>query len=129
MLLLELPDDGDPSRAFVTCQLADACAKVGYGHKYWLPRTALQAALDYVEGPWARVVRAAQREGRYEYVAAVGSGPVGFQVHAEVTAMFVTAVRGMTTGSCMPGTSSRMTPPSAETKTPQTVPFMRATFR
>lgn len=64
MLLLELADD-DPARGFRTCRLVDACAKGGYGHKFWLPRTALLATLDYVEGARARAVRRAQDDGRY----------------------------------------------------------------
>jgi integrase len=46
--------------------LADACAKGGYGHKYWIQREALLGVLDYVEGARARAVRGAQRAGRYE---------------------------------------------------------------
>lgn len=65
VLLFELPDD-DPSRAYSTCRLADACAKGGYGHRYWLPRLALLGVLSYVEGARARAVRQAQREGTYE---------------------------------------------------------------
>ena len=64
VLLIELPDD-DPARGYTTSQIADACAKGGYGRKYWLPRTALLAVLDYVEGARARAVRRAQRDGRY----------------------------------------------------------------
>jgi integrase len=67
VLLLEMPED-DPSRGYSTCHLADACAKGGYGHKYWLPRTALMSVFDYVEGARATAVRGAQREGRYEKV-------------------------------------------------------------
>ncbi len=67
VLVLELPDD-DPARGYTTSYLADACAKGGYGHKYWLPRPALLAVLDYVEGGRAKAVRRAQRDGRYERV-------------------------------------------------------------
>jgi integrase len=67
VLLTELPED-DPTRGYTTSYLADACAKGGYGHKYWLPRTALVGVLDYVEGARARAVRQAQRDGRYEQV-------------------------------------------------------------
>jgi hypothetical protein len=67
-LLVELPDD-DPARGFRTCRLVDACAKGGYGHKFWLPRTALLTALDYVEGARARAVRRAQNDGRYQRLA------------------------------------------------------------
>jgi Phage integrase, N-terminal SAM-like domain len=67
VLLNELADD-DPARGYSTCWLADASAKRGYGHKYWMPRPALVAVLDYVEGARARAVRAAQRAGRYDRV-------------------------------------------------------------
>ena len=49
VLLAELPAVG-PGRGYVTCWLADGCAKGGYGHKYWMPRWALVKVLDYVEG-------------------------------------------------------------------------------
>lgn len=65
VLLGELPAD-EPGRGYATRWLADACAKGGYGHKYWVPRWALVGVLDYVEGARARAVRQAQREGRYE---------------------------------------------------------------
>jgi integrase len=68
LLVIELPDD-DPTRGYSTCRLADACAKGGYGHKFWLPRPALLAVLDYLEGARARAVRHAQGAGRYERVA------------------------------------------------------------
>jgi site-specific recombinase XerD len=64
VLLTELPDD-EPGRGYATAHLADVCAKGGYGHKYWLPRTALLGVLDYVEGARAKAVRRAQRCGRY----------------------------------------------------------------
>jgi hypothetical protein len=67
VLLIELPDD-DPARGYTTSYLADACAKGGYGRRYWLPRTALLGVLDYVEGARARAVRGAQQAGRYERV-------------------------------------------------------------
>ena len=65
MLLAELPAVG-PGRGYVTCWLADGCAKGGYGHTYWMPHWALVKVLDYVEGSRARAVRRAQREGRYD---------------------------------------------------------------
>jgi integrase len=65
LLLGELPAD-DPARGYATCWLADACAKGGDGHKYWMPRWALVGVLDYVEGARARAVRRAQADGRYE---------------------------------------------------------------
>ena len=67
VVLPELPGD-DPGRGYSTCRLADACAKNGYGHVYWLPRHALVDVLNYVEGARARIVRAAQRAGRYDVV-------------------------------------------------------------
>jgi site-specific recombinase XerD len=67
VLLFELPDD-DPARGYSTCRLADACAKGGYGHRYWLPRPAVLGVLDYVEGARAKAVRQAQRDGLYERV-------------------------------------------------------------
>lgn len=67
VVLSELPAD-DPSRGYSTCQLADACAKGGYGRPYWLPRQALLGVLDYIEGSRARAVRNAQRDGTYENV-------------------------------------------------------------
>ena len=68
LLTCELPDEDGPKRKFLTCWLADACAKQQNGHKYWLPRAALLQVLDYVEGARARAVRRAQQEGRYEHV-------------------------------------------------------------
>ena len=68
LLVDELPDD-DPGRGYRTCQLANACAKGGYGHPYWLPRPALLGVLDYLEGARARAVRSAQQQGRYEQIA------------------------------------------------------------
>lgn len=67
VVLPELSGD-DPGRGYSTCRLADACAKGGYGHVYWLPRHALVDVLNYVEGARARIVRAAQRAGRYDVV-------------------------------------------------------------
>ncbi|WP_433438402.1 site-specific integrase [Nonomuraea sp. CA-141351] len=64
VLLAELPEDV-PSCAYTTCYLADACAKGGYGHKYWLPRIALTGVLSYIEGARAKAVRRAQQEGSY----------------------------------------------------------------
>ncbi|MFI7681012.1 site-specific integrase, partial [Actinophytocola sp. NPDC049390] len=70
VLVTELPDD-DPARGYRTCRLADACAKGGYGHKYWIQREALLGVLDYVEGARARAVRDAQRAGRYGQLTTV----------------------------------------------------------
>jgi len=67
VLLIDLPED-DPARGYTTSYLADACAKGGYGHRYWLPRIVLLGVLDYVEGARARAVRQAQQDGRYERV-------------------------------------------------------------
>jgi integrase len=65
VLVLELPPD-DATRRFSTCELADACAKRGLGHRYWMPRGALTAALSYVETDRAAAVRRARVEGAYE---------------------------------------------------------------
>ncbi|WP_457149522.1 site-specific integrase [Mycobacteroides abscessus] len=53
-------------QGYTTCLLASACAKGGYGRKYWLPRVALAGALDYIEGARARAVRRAQAAGVYD---------------------------------------------------------------
>lgn len=68
VLVSEVPND-DPARGYSTCRLADACAKGGYGHKFWLRRPALLSVLDYLEGARARAVRQAQQAGRYDRVA------------------------------------------------------------
>jgi site-specific recombinase XerD len=65
VVLAELPAF-DRRRAYYTCLLADACAKGGWGHPYWLPRQAMQALLSYAEGARAVAVRRAQAAGRYE---------------------------------------------------------------
>lgn len=67
VVLPELPSL-TPGRGFYTCRLADACAKGGYGHPYWMPQGVLQAVRAYVEGPRARAVREAQSARRYESV-------------------------------------------------------------
>ncbi len=69
VVLPELPRV-ERGRQFYTCRLADACAKGGYGHPYWMPRAVLQAVGAYVEGARARAVREAQASGRYEALAA-----------------------------------------------------------
>ena len=56
-------------RSFYTCALADRCAKGGYGHIYWLPRSVLSQVRTYLEGARARAVRKAQDAGRYDAVA------------------------------------------------------------
>ncbi|MEV6230841.1 hypothetical protein AB0L88_23560 [Saccharopolyspora shandongensis] len=66
----ELPED-DPSRGGSTRWLANACAKRGYGHKYWIPRRILLDVLSYLEGARARAVRRAQRAGPYERLGRV----------------------------------------------------------
>lgn len=55
-------------RNFFTSRLADACAKGGYGHPYWVPREVLSAVSAYVEGARARAVRDAQTAGRYDRI-------------------------------------------------------------
>ncbi|WP_433858470.1 site-specific integrase [Streptomyces kronopolitis] len=67
VVLPELPFY-DRRRPYFTCQLADACAKGGYGHEYWTPRSAMKSLLSYCEGPRAAAVRRAQAAGRYERV-------------------------------------------------------------
>ncbi|MBF6439643.1 site-specific integrase [Nocardia cyriacigeorgica] len=67
VVLPEVPALGS-GRSFYTCELADACAKGGYGHSYWIPRKPLSAVWAYVEGARARVVRQAQADGRYEEI-------------------------------------------------------------
>ncbi|MFD5063820.1 tyrosine-type recombinase/integrase [Streptomyces sp. NPDC058394] len=67
VVLPELPPY-DRRRGSYTCQLADACAKGGYGHPYWTPRSAMKALLSYGEGARAAAVRRAQTASRYERV-------------------------------------------------------------
>lgn len=59
---LPIPDTGHPFRK---CHLADACAKGGYGHAYWMPQQVLSGVSAYAEGARARAVRAAQDSGLY----------------------------------------------------------------
>ena len=65
-----LPELGvlQSGRRFYTCHLADACAKGGYGHPYWMSRVVLSSVWAYVEGARAQAVRAAQAAGRYDDV-------------------------------------------------------------
>lgn len=70
LVLPELPEPGS-GRSFYTCTLADRCAKGGYGHAYWMPRTVLTEVRAYCEGPRARAVRDAQAAGRYATVGDV----------------------------------------------------------
>ncbi|WP_406238424.1 site-specific integrase [Nocardia sp. NBC_01009] len=65
VVLPELPQL-EARRGFYTCELADKCAKGGYGHSYWIPRRSLSAVWAYVEGARARAVRQAQSTGAYE---------------------------------------------------------------
>lgn len=58
----------DRRRGYYTGQLADACAKGGYGHPYWFPRSVMKGVQSYTEGPRAAAVRRAQAVGRYEKV-------------------------------------------------------------
>ncbi|OIJ85072.1 hypothetical protein BIV25_45040 [Streptomyces sp. MUSC 14] len=67
VVLPEIPPY-DRRRAYYTCELADACAKGGYGHTYWTPRSALKGLMSYVEGARAAAVRRAQAAGRYTRV-------------------------------------------------------------
>jgi hypothetical protein len=70
VVLPELPAY-DRRCGYFTCQLADACAKGGYGHPYWTPRSAMKGVLSYIEGPRAAAVRRARAAGRYERVKAM----------------------------------------------------------
>jgi site-specific recombinase XerD len=65
VVLPELPPY-DRSRGYYTCELADACAKGGYGHPYWMPRLVMKSLLSYIEGARSAAVRRAQAAGRYE---------------------------------------------------------------
>lgn len=65
VVLPELPPY-DRRRGYYTCELADACAKGGYGHPYWMPRLVMNSLLSYIEGARAAAVRRAQAAGRYE---------------------------------------------------------------
>lgn len=67
VVVAELPRP-QADRGFSTCALADACAKGGYGHPYWIGRRALSAVWAYVEGARARAVRQAQAAGSYDRV-------------------------------------------------------------
>jgi site-specific recombinase XerD len=85
VVLPELPPY-DRRRGYYSCELADACAKGGYGHPYWMPRLAMKGLLSYVEGARAAAVRRAQAAGRYEdldglrlVLAADGTGSVTLQ--------------------------------------------------
>jgi integrase len=85
VVLPELPPY-DRRRGYYTCELADACAKGGYGHPYWMPRLAMKGLLSYIEGARAVAVRRAQAAGRYEdldglrlVLAADGTGSVTLQ--------------------------------------------------
>jgi site-specific recombinase XerD len=67
VLLVELPAD-DPRRGYVTCWLAEKCAKGGRGRQFWMPRSVLADVLAYCEGERAAAVRRAQQAGRYDRV-------------------------------------------------------------
>jgi len=67
VVLPELPPF-ERRRGYYTCELADACAKGGCGHSYWMPRSVMNAVLSYVECARAAAVRRAQVAGRYERV-------------------------------------------------------------
>ncbi|MER5853752.1 hypothetical protein ABT126_44480 [Streptomyces sp. NPDC002012] len=67
VVLPELPPF-DRRRGYYTLELADACAKGGYGHPYWMPRAVMKSLLSYGECARAAAVRRAQAAGRYERV-------------------------------------------------------------
>jgi len=71
VVLPELPQL-QSERSFYTCRLADACAKGGYGHPYWIPREVVGGVAAYIEGARARAVRDAQAAGRYERIEGRG---------------------------------------------------------
>ena len=48
-------------RNYATLRLADACAKGGRGHKYWIRRDAVNGVLNYLDGPREQQVRTAWR--------------------------------------------------------------------
>ncbi|MFI6286705.1 integrase [Streptomyces sp. NPDC051018] len=83
VVLPELPEEAR-GRGYYTCALADACAKGGYGHTYWMPRAVLSDVLSYVEGARARSVRRAQVADRYERVTERRIA-VGFEGRQAVT--------------------------------------------
>ncbi|MFD4248095.1 hypothetical protein ACFWP3_41980, partial [Streptomyces sp. NPDC058525] len=91
VVLPELPPY-DRARGYYTCQLADACAKGGYGHPYWTPRSAMKGVLSYIEGARAAAVRRAQAAGRYERLERVR---VVLATHG-TTAVTLERVRGGT---------------------------------
>jgi integrase len=64
LVLPEVP--AQTSSPYSTVDLADACAKGGYGHQYWIPNRALSAVNAYIEGARARAVLQAQQTGLYE---------------------------------------------------------------
>lgn len=70
ILDVELPPN-DSERAYSTCWLADACAKGGWGRRFWLPYRALTKVLSYMEGGRALAVRRAQHAGRYDRLPGV----------------------------------------------------------
>ncbi|MEU5108172.1 site-specific integrase [Streptomyces sp. NPDC021354] len=85
VVLPELPPF-DRRRGYYTVELADACAKGGYGHPYWMPRAVMKSLLSYGECARAAAVRRAQAAGRYERVpglrlvlATAGTESVTFQ--------------------------------------------------
>jgi hypothetical protein len=65
VLLCELPDD-NPHRYYTVRYLAAETAKGGFAREYWVPRQALTAVLDYIDGERASAVRRARKTGRYE---------------------------------------------------------------
>ncbi len=70
VVIPELPDR-TAGRGYYQCVLAEACAKGGYGHRYWMPRPVLVALLSYIEIGRAAAVRRAQAAGRYERLGEV----------------------------------------------------------
>ena len=55
-------------RRYTTHDLADACAKGGRGHPYWLERSALDAVAGYMEDERAAAIRRAHDSGLYDRI-------------------------------------------------------------
>lgn len=66
-LLLELPSD-EKQRWFYTLALTDACAKGGYGHKFWIDHIAVNHVRTYKEGERQIAIASARARGMYESV-------------------------------------------------------------
>jgi len=67
LLLVELPPL-KAKRSYYTCRLAEACAKMGRGRKFWMPPSVRDELDQYisVEGERHRAVERARAAGRYD---------------------------------------------------------------